>query len=404
MLTELDTFTAKTRAVDQLTKRRTRPVHQRKRAAQKKLSGLISHDRPITSSVDGHAAPHAPQPPTFTESASKHGLTEPKPESAAWDRYVAFAQIVASFATIIALVAAAASAFAAFQAVDSTREQTDTTRRGQLTDRFTAAVDQLGSDRQEVRLGGIYALEQVAKEDPSYQPVVIGILSAFVRLHGIPSTSAAPAGNVAQDHADAYAAFTVIARRNPDIANKDIVDLSHASLVGVNLSKVNHNAYLQSALMSGVDLSDANLDRAYMAGATLDHAVLSRVRMIGNLSSINLEGSILVDASLPGARIQDGDLRGANLTRAKLNGAYLAHASMIDAILIGADLGGADLRAAFLDGADFTNAQMAKADLRGTDLRLVLNLDIDQLNESRVDETTTLPPAFSWSGTKVEQK
>jgi len=31
------------------------------------------------------------------------------------------------------------------------------TQQGQLTDRYTRAIEQLGSDKQDVRLGGIYA-------------------------------------------------------------------------------------------------------------------------------------------------------------------------------------------------------------------------------------------------------
>lgn len=35
-------------------------------------------------------------------------------------------------------------------------------REGQVTERFTRAIDQLGSEKLEVRLGGIYALERIA--------------------------------------------------------------------------------------------------------------------------------------------------------------------------------------------------------------------------------------------------
>ena len=47
-------------------------------------------------------------------------------------------------------------------------------RRGQLTERFTRAVDQLGEDKKlDVRLGGIYALEQIAKESAEdHGPIV----------------------------------------------------------------------------------------------------------------------------------------------------------------------------------------------------------------------------------------
>ena len=36
-------------------------------------------------------------------------------------------------------------------------------REGQVTDRYTKAIEQLGSDKLDVRIGGIYALERVAR-------------------------------------------------------------------------------------------------------------------------------------------------------------------------------------------------------------------------------------------------
>src|SRR5215208_1920659 len=38
--------------------------------------------------------------------------------------------------------------------------------QGQITERFTRAIDQLGSEKLEIRLGGIYALERIAKDSP----------------------------------------------------------------------------------------------------------------------------------------------------------------------------------------------------------------------------------------------
>jgi len=43
-------------------------------------------------------------------------------------------------------------------------------REGHLTDRYTKAVEQLGSDKIEVRLGGIYALERLMRDSPTDQP------------------------------------------------------------------------------------------------------------------------------------------------------------------------------------------------------------------------------------------
>ena len=36
-------------------------------------------------------------------------------------------------------------------------------RQGQVTDRYTEAIEQLGSDKLDVRIGGIYALERIAR-------------------------------------------------------------------------------------------------------------------------------------------------------------------------------------------------------------------------------------------------
>jgi hypothetical protein len=37
-------------------------------------------------------------------------------------------------------------------------------RRGQVNERFSKAIEQLGSDKLDVRIGGIYALEQIAHD------------------------------------------------------------------------------------------------------------------------------------------------------------------------------------------------------------------------------------------------
>ena len=54
-------------------------------------------------------------------------------------------------------------------------------QEGQVTDRYTKAVEQLGSDKLAVRIGGIYALERVARDSERDYPTVIEVLTAFVR-------------------------------------------------------------------------------------------------------------------------------------------------------------------------------------------------------------------------------
>jgi hypothetical protein len=44
---------------------------------------------------------------------------------------------------------------------------------------FSKAVEQLGSDKLEVRLGGIYSLERISKESPDDYWTVMENLTAF---------------------------------------------------------------------------------------------------------------------------------------------------------------------------------------------------------------------------------
>jgi hypothetical protein len=89
-------------------------------------------------------------------------------------------------------------------------EQLDLTQQGQITDRFTKAIDQLGmtDDKdppdnkvEEVRLGGIYALEQIAEDAPDkYHWPIMQVFAAYVRKYaswqGTPFQEAKPAADI----------------------------------------------------------------------------------------------------------------------------------------------------------------------------------------------------------------
>lgn len=65
--------------------------------------------------------------------------------------------------------------------VFTTWRQVQVNREGQLTDRLTKAIDQLGGDKVEVRVGAIYTLERLAKNSEQDRTPVAEILTAFVR-------------------------------------------------------------------------------------------------------------------------------------------------------------------------------------------------------------------------------
>jgi hypothetical protein len=97
------------------------------------------------------------------------------------------------------------------------------TRRGQLTERFTRAVDQLGSDKPDVVRGGIYALARPSPRSPSPRsgwegPLVLGLGATQMVLFAITMVVAAltvlPGRATVQEggaHLVLFAAFVFLA-------------------------------------------------------------------------------------------------------------------------------------------------------------------------------------------------
>jgi uncharacterized protein YjbI with pentapeptide repeats len=250
------------------------------------------------------------------------------------------------------------------------RRTLELTEQGQVTDRYTKAIEQLGSDKLDVRIGGIYALERIARDSARDHPTVMEVLTAFIREHSReqwppPDIGSSEQGRLTRP--DVQAAVTVVGRRDAarDREYALFIDLTAAHLTGAQLVGAElTGAHLDRANLSGADLTAAHLTRADLSGADLSGA---------DLLSAYLGGAYLNDADLTGAELNDADLTGAELTGADLTGADLTDASLRDAYLTGANLtnahlGGAHLTNAHLDGADLTSAHLTDPTRGGADL------------------------------------
>ena len=251
------------------------------------------------------------------------------------------------------LAAAAALVFTAlnFSLLRRNSEQADQwqrrthelTEQGQVTDRYTKAIEQLGSDKLDVRIGGIYALERIARDSPRDHPAVMEVLTAFIREHSwepwpLPRTEEEEDADLVEfTRPDIQAALTVVGRR----------DAKHDT--------------------GPIDLIRADLTRADLTGAYLDGADLRWTWMAGaHFNGADLRGADLTGAHLDGARLGGADLTGAHLTDAILLLAHLGGADLTDADLTGADLTGADLSDPNHNDADLNGATLHGADLTGT--------------------------------------
>ena len=119
-------------------------------------------------------------------------------------------------------------------------------QQGQITDRFTKATDQLGSDELPIRLGGVYSLERIARDSKPDQGPVMEVLTAYVRVHSssAPTAATSSVGSSTTTTAtpvlptDVQAVLTVVGRRildnDPPEYRLDLyrANLSTATLAG----------------------------------------------------------------------------------------------------------------------------------------------------------------------------
>ena len=254
---------------------------------------------------------------------------------------------------------------------------------GKLTDRFSKGIEQLGSESVDIKLGGIYTLERIAKESKKDHWVIMEVLTAFVRkpyqaitfpggdhneLHSIHVES------VKSSWAAIQAALTVIGRRNLTLVTGDQgrIDIHGAILPG---------ARLVSANLDGANLSESYLGLADFQQASLRNTNFSRA----NLDGANLKGVDLSGSNLSGAILSRANLDGANLKGVDLSGALLFDANLSGADLSGTDLSGIRFNGVNLKGANFLRASFG--DMGSRDEAAIKH----QFENAVMDETTRLP-------------
>lgn len=255
------------------------------------------------------------------------------------------------------------------------------TREGHITERYAKAIEQLGNPNADVRIGGIYGLERIARDSKTDRETVVEVLTTFVREH-TRSGHQVPAD--AKAEADVQAAITVIARR-PNADTETLwLDFYHSGL-------------------NGVDFRSGDFKHAMFYYSRLDNA---------SFSGANLEEAGLSFCRARGAAFTRSIARGANFVNAEyVNGWFLA-ADLADADFYGCDLSGSDfgrryaeegsppLPPAVVTNASFTRAKLKETNLRGVDLRTVRGLTPEQLAEAITDNNTRMPE--HWGGDDAE--
>jgi uncharacterized protein YjbI with pentapeptide repeats len=321
---------------------------------------------------------------------------------------------------------------------------------------FSKAVDQLGATRErkvaaittdsdhktdptistepniEVRLGAIYALEKLAREDIDLHWPIMETLCAYIRENAGPALppprdvtatwgSSIPGPNdneVATTYlnslrppsVDIVAALRVLGRRSVnrrafESRNREISKDGEAwrlNLAGCHLALAPLSGYdFSDALFTGAVLLKAQFEHADLSGADFEHAHLE----FAQLRKVRAVGSTFHGAYLLRTEFESADLRASDFSAANFGGAnfvavqfqfatFYRPESGLEALAERRNLyrsrwgnltrraifGGADLDGALIDFLDLENAQ---------------GLTQEQIDVAYGNEHTGLPPGLT---------
>ena len=157
-------------------------------------------------------------------------------------------------------------------------------REGQITERFTRAIEQLGathddnSKNLELRLGGIYALERISKESEEDHETIMEVLTAYVRQH-----SPWPPKEAQQVEEDA----AVEKKSEEDLRGKsettEVPDLA-ADIQAIITVIRRRTRYFGDGETEALDLHETNLWQANLSGADLVGAILTQEQLAKTMS------------------------------------------------------------------------------------------------------------------------
>ncbi|GLP70412.1 hypothetical protein TUSST3_70330 [Streptomyces sp. TUS-ST3] len=296
-------------------------------------------------------------------------------------------------ATSLPGIAAVIALIFSFASVQQAHDTLRLSEQGQITDRYTDAVANLGSDTVDVRLGGIYALQRIMTDSSRDQSTVVRVLSGFVRVHAPQSAKTTSVYRPGGPPSDVTAALEVLVMRESHKDGTAFVDLHEADIRTTDFArfwrKDRRAPDLSEADLRQADLTGSDLSGADLRGANLESAVPNQVNFTGsNLSHAN--------ASLADLRVSD--FTRANLTGADLRASQLVRASLFNANLTGARMDSADVR-----DTSFLDANLRNVSLSETDLTEARDLTLEQVVSARLYPTTILPEALA-SNPKVQAR
>lgn len=251
--------------------------------------------------------------------------------------------------------------------ITATRDSIILAEKRFIRESYSDAIQQIGSEKPHVRLGGIYSLGNLIGESKNYSKAVTEVLSTYIRQNHNNKEK-----TFLQE--EIQGAIDVISKNewiSPEESSEII--LSQVSLIGFNFD---------GSVLAGSSITYTNFSRALFRGANFDGAKAYESSFINS----NLHHASLMNVDFAGANLTEAKLNEANLSGAIFKLAILKEVDLSKADLSGTDFSEADLRGAIFDGAIFD-----KTNLCGADLRSVKGLTKKQIARAITNSRTKLP-------------
>src|SRR6266516_4171211 len=258
-------------------------------------------------------------------------------------------------------------------------------REKRAEERFQTAVEGLGSEREEAKVGAAITLRTFLR--PGYEQFYFQAFDLAVANLRLPRTSQPSEDPITPLPSTSLRQALIIIFKGAFPLVRDMEERNSHSLDIREREELDAtNIQLDNSYLAGADLKRVRIDFASLRSAQLSSASLVNAK----ISQAKMFNTVLFKADLSQAELIETDFTNALLCGAKLTGAYLRRASLRGAKLYsfdnipGADLSGADLRETDLRGAD-----LRETDLHGADLSRA-NLSKGKLFRSNKSHQTIL--------------
>jgi len=250
------------------------------------------------------------------------------------------------------------------QSRDTASQKAELDRRGQITSRFTQSVAQLGSDNIALRLGGIYALEAIAKDSPPDQVTVNEVLTAFIREYSFKTKML-------------EAESSYLNRKRTLLTTNLEQDIAFGNLEKVT-EELASMGREQDALLRQMTNTGNDVDAAIEVLGRRD--VPDKSQNVLNLSAVSLENITI-----------GGNFQRVNLMRSTLKKTHFVGTNLNNALFLGASLDSVTFEMVQLKYADFTEATFNNVYFLQVDLRTVEGLTQPLVDSCRFDKHVMLP-------------